>query len=151
MLGVNNLRLVCLYRFTVNAPEGRSMKLYYIGGIVGGIVLGLLLWGIVSMASCSKANKITGKYEDNEVKHTYELRYFMDDDYDNAEVVYIRVHDGSNYSISRIPTKAGYNFVGLYDGPDSTIGVLYVGTDGHGLMPLTRDILLYPVFEKIGG
>ena len=127
------------------------MKFYYIGGVIGGIVLGLLLWGIVSMASCSKANKIADKYEDNEVKYTYELRYFMDDDYDNAEVVFIRVHNASNYSISKIPSKEGYNFVGLYDGSDPTISVLYVSTDGRGLVPLTRDTLLYPVFEKIGG
>ena len=127
------------------------MKYYYIFGIGGGILLSLLLWGIVSMASCSKANKIADKYDRNEVENTYELRYFMDDDYDRAEVVYVRIHDAKNYSITRIPSKEGYNFVGLYDGRDPSISTLYISTDGRGLVTLTRDVLLYPVFEAVGG
>lgn len=125
------------------------MKAYYIGCILGGIVIGLILLGVCSIVSCSSANKIQDEYVKYEVENTLELRYYLDDDYENAKVAYVRVYDGADYEIKQIPKKEGYNFVGLFSSPDPETRVLYVGTNGRGVAPLSGNMLLYPVFELL--
>lgn len=71
----------------------------------------------------------------------YEISYTDDTGYHT-----IVVEKGQSYSISSIPSKVGYDFVGLFDA--ETGGTQYVDAVGNCLAPYggKRDIVLYPQY-----
>ena len=119
------------------------MKKYYKIGSIVAIVFFLIAFMIGSISSCSSTKK--RQKEIDIESDAVILRYFADDDYDNAEVIYMRIKNKENYKIE-IPTKQGYIFSGLYDGTDYKTSVQYVDSNGNSLVPLTQDILLYSIF-----
>lgn len=123
------------------------MKRYWVIATIVAIGLAVLIFvgvgiytGVAVGSSKSQAKKFT--------QDTVALRYYMSDDYDNAEIVYMRITNKSNYSLTKLPFKAGYEFVGLYDGTDYATATVYVDRTGKGIKPLTGDILLYPIFVE---
>lgn len=123
------------------------MKKYYIIGSIAAVVVFLIGFMIVGIAQCSSTNKRQKEIEDIE-NNLVILRYYTDDDYNNAEVIYMQILDKDNYKIDKIPTKQGYIFSGLYDGTDYKTSTQYVDSNGNNLVSLTKDILLYPIFVE---
>ncbi len=123
------------------------MKKYYILGTIAAVVVFLIGFMIVGIAQCSSTNKRQKEIEDIE-NNLVILRYYTDDDYNNAEVIYMQILDKDNYKIDKIPTKQGYIFSGLYDGTDYKTSTQYVDSNGNNLVSLTKDILLYPIFVE---
>lgn len=125
------------------------MKIYYMIGCGAAVLAFFLTMFIVGMVSCGSAS---GKKSDVEdiAENTVVVRYYMSDDYDNAEVKYMTVTPGADFRLSSIPHKDGYNLSGLYDDEDFNRGTLYIDSNGNSLITVTSDILLYPVFVKVG-
>lgn len=123
------------------------MKKYYIIGSIAAVAVFLITFMVIGIASCSSSNKRQKEVENIE-SNVVILRYYADDDYDNAEVIYMQITNKDNYKIDRVPTKKGYIFSGLYDRPDYKTATQYVDSNGNCLVPLTTDILLYPIFVE---
>lgn len=123
------------------------MKKYYlIGSIIAVIVFFIMfiLGCISAFDSSNKRKEQIGEIENN----TVVLRYYENDDFDNSRIIYVRLMDKTNYQITNLPSKEGYRFVGLYNGADYNTAQIYVDSNGYGVVPLTEDILLYPVFVE---
>ncbi len=73
---------------------------------------------------------------------TYTIQYT-----DNTGIHFIEVQSGRLYSISSIPEKNGYEFMGLYDAEVG--GTQYVGSGGSSVSAFTdnNNIVLYPQFK----
>lgn len=73
---------------------------------------------------------------------TYTIQYT-----DNTGIHSISVQSGKLYSISSIPEKSGYEFMGLYDA--ETGGTQYVNSGGSSVAAFTdnQNIVLYPQFK----
>lgn len=73
---------------------------------------------------------------------TYTIQYT-----DNTGIHSIEVQSGKLYSISSIPEKSGYEFMGLYDA--ETGGTQYVNSGGSSVAAFTdnQNIVLYPQFK----
>lgn len=123
------------------------MRRYYVIGSIIAVVLAILIFVGIAIYCYAALGKMKSQAKDF-AEDTIVLRYYLSDDYDNAEIVYIRITDKNNYSISRIPTKEGYAFAGLCDGKDPTGATVYVDLTGRGIRPLSRDIILYPIFTE---
>jgi hypothetical protein len=124
------------------------MKAYYITGAIVAVLALFLSFAITGISSCVSGNKQISDVKDK-MSDSVVVRYYMSDDYDNAQIVYLRVYDTDNYSIEKFPRKTGYTFAGLYDGKDYLTSQLYVTGDGYGIKTLTQDVLLYPVFVTV--
>ena len=123
------------------------MKKYYLIGSIVAVVIFILTFSVLCIMMVVHTNN-QKKQTENLQNDIVIVRYFTDDDYDSAEVVYIQVTDKNNYKIYDLPQKEGYFFSGLYDGPDYNLSTLYVDSNGNGIVPLTSEILLYPIFVK---
>lgn len=120
------------------------MKKYYLIGTISAVVLFALtiavLWCIYAVYKGKTKDLITD-LENNSVV----LRYYTDEEFDSAEVVYIRIRDKENYQLDQLPVKEGFIFIGLFDvGTDQQ----YVTSDGYGIVALTDDVLLYAKFQE---
>ena len=123
------------------------MKKYYIIGSIAAVAIFLITIMVIGIASCVMSNNFKNEIADIE-SNVVILRYYTDDDYDNAEIIYMQIMDKDNYKIDKIPNKQGYIFSGLYDGTDYKTSTQYVDSNGYNLVSLTKDILLYPIFVK---
>ncbi len=122
------------------------MKKYYIIGSVTAIIIFLVMFALVGISSCVKGNKEIAAAK--EAGNSVVLRYFETDDYDTSKIIYLRISNSENYQLTQIPSKDGYTFGGLYDGPNYATSEIYVDSNGVGIKIPTQDILLYPVFIK---
>ena len=112
--------------------------------------LALTIAGISSCVNAKKQIKNDQKYGQN----TLVVRIYMDNDIDNAKISFLRITQENNKvgsKLATMPEKNGYVFAGLYDGIDYVAANWYVGSDGSILQPLYDGIVLYPVFNEIGG
>lgn len=102
-------------------------------------ILGVILVCAILFSLCACDNK--GGTNTNE-SHTYTIQYT-----DGTGVHSIEVQSGKLYSISSIPEKKGYEFMGLYDA--ETGGTQYVNSGGSSVAVFTdnQDIVLYPQFK----
>lgn len=123
------------------------MKGYYIGGGVLAFLLFIVLFFVSMIGTCTGQNAEIDEVE-NYGKTTVVLRYYTDEDEDSA-IVYRRVKKNSYFTISNLPQKFGYTFLGYYTHPQG--GSQYVDASGNSLYKLTDDILLYPLFEQNNG
>ena len=126
------------------------MKAYYF--ICAGIsaVLAIIVFIISGIGSCVNLNGV--KKDVKGYSDLCNVRYYVDDT-DSSAVVYKIVEEGSvlEFSINELPRKAGYVFAGFYDNRDFSIGTQYVDDQGEGIILITEDIVLYPIFTPIGG
>ena len=99
---------------------------------------------IVVMAAALTACDIFGddRSEDEEVPSEFIIQYS-----DDTGVHQITVGAGEPYSISRIPLKTGYDFLGLYDREQG--GTQYINSAGSSVGVFTDNvnIVLYPQFS----
>ena len=125
------------------------MKKYYGFGFLIAIVGFFLALAIAGISSCNKAsNQIDS--DKNYGQNTIIVRYYMDNDIDNAKISFIRLRKEDNKVGSKLgtmPIKNGYTFAGLYDGADYNSSTWYVGSDGSILQPLYDGITLYAIFN----
>lgn len=126
------------------------MKLYYFFGAAVALVLAIIVFIISGISGCVDKNRV--KKGLNEYEDWCNVRYFVDETED-SEVKYMLVDDGTYLSFSqdKLPSKEGYVFAGFYNNRDFTIGTMYVDSLGNGYIPITEDIVLYPIFTPIGG
>lgn len=124
------------------------MKKYYLIGSIIAVLVFIVMFIIVGVSSSNSSNKRKEQIEDIK-NNTVVLRYFENDDFDNSRIIYVRIMDKTNYQITDLPSKEGYRFVGLYNGADYNTAQIYVDSNGYGVVPLTEDILLYPVFVEV--
>ena len=120
------------------------MKKYYLIGTIAAIVLFALtiavLWCVYAVYK-GRVDDLITDLDNNSVV----LRYYSDEEFDSAEVIYIRIRDKENYRLDQIPVKEGSVFVGLFD---TKTDRQYVTSDGYGMVTLTDDILLYAKFRE---
>ncbi len=132
------------FYITARALFGGDMKKYYLIGAIAAVVLFALtcvfFWCMYGVTSNNVENLISNLEENSVV-----LRYYTDEDFDAAGVVYIRVLDKENYRLETIPSKEGFVFVGLFD---TATDQQYVTSDGNGIVTLTDNVLLYAKFEE---
>lgn len=89
------------------------------------LVLSVLLFGAFVLTGC-------GLFGGNDSPKSYVLQYT-----DDAGTHTINVTQGMPYSISSIPTKYGYDFLGLFDA--ETGGTQYISADGSSLTTFSGD------------
>ena len=123
------------------------MKKYYIIGSIIAIILFIIMFSISAIATTVDADKAIKEAKDYQSKIIL-VRYYVNDNYLNAEVRTIIITDGKNYKIPYVPVKNGYLFIGWYDSADISYGTRYTDSKGNGIVTLTSDILLYPIFEE---
>ncbi len=123
------------------------MKKYYIIGSIIAIILFIIMFSINAIATTVDADKAIKEAKDYQSK-IIQVRYYVNDDYLNAEVRTIIITDGNNYNIPYEPNKEGYLFIGWYDSIDTSYATQYTDSKGNGIVALTSDILLYPIFEE---
>ena len=115
--------------------------------IVGVLLIAVLLFCIFGIRSCAICHELVKTAEQN--GQIVSVRYFMNPDFVNSEVVLIRVEKGADFKLERIPQCEGYLFLGLYDGQDPTQSTLYVDASGYSMQKVTEDVLLYPCFMSL--
>lgn len=120
------------------------MKKYYSIGAIVALIIFIVLFGVCGLSSCNDY-----RLKKKEVEGCVALKYYMSDDFENAEVRHQNVKQNCDYRVWHLPQKAGYIFAGLYDGPDLANSKCYVDSEGKGLVYLTQDILLYPIFVEV--
>lgn len=120
------------------------MKRYYSVGAIIALIIFVFWFCLMGIQACGDYN-----YNVKEIESQVTLRYYLNDDFENAEVVMKKVKLNSQYSISELPQKDGYVFAGLYDGTDIATSKCYVDSEGTGLIYLTQDTLLYPIFSEV--
>ncbi len=101
------------------------------------IVIFLACAMMFSLCACG------GNGNDNSPQiQTYTIQYT-----DNTGIHSIEVQSGKLYSISTIPEKSGYEFMGLYDAEVG--GTQYVNSGGSSVAAFTdnQNIVLYPQFK----
>ncbi len=123
------------------------MKEYYISGIIGGIVLFLISFGIVGCNTCRQENSMI----DDAKEYAEELivvRYYLSEDYLDSRVGFTYATKGEPFTITEKPTSAANTrFLGWYDSPNINTGRLVVDSNGNSIQTLQNDIILYPLFE----
>lgn len=126
------------------------MKAYYLIGAGIGLVLGIIIFIISGISGCVQKNQ--AKREISSYRDWCNVRYYMDDTEDSV-VKYKIVDDGTylDFSLDSLPRKEGYIFAGFYDDRDFNFGTQYVDDQGEGLLQITEDIILYPIFTPLGG
>ncbi len=122
------------------------MKAYYLIGSGVAILLALIMFCVVGIANCSSKN-----HEKKDVKghlHDCMVRYYTDDS-DDAPIEYLLVEKGDfvNVKLESTPYK---EFAGFYDGKDFMTANQYVDNQGNGVVAITEDIVLYPIFNTDG-
>lgn len=122
------------------------MKKYYIIGSIIAMILFIIMFSIYAIATTVDADKAIKEAKDYQSK-IIQVRFYVNDDYLNAEVRTIIITDGNNYNIPYEP-KEGYLFRGWYDSADISYGTQYTDSKGNGIVALTSDVLLYPIFEE---
>lgn len=125
------------------------MKKYYGFGFLIAIVGFFLALAIAGISSCTKANNQIDS-DKNYGQNTIIVRYYMDNDIENARISFLRLRKEDNKVGSKLetmPTKKGYTFAGLYDGTDYINSNWYVGSDGSIMQPLYDGIILYSIFN----
>ena len=120
------------------------MRVYYIGGTIIAFLLAIVMFTLAGIGNCAMRRDERKTAEDKEENYVT-IRYYMDDN-ENAEVRYALVESGSKDFVLDIPSKDGYFFAGFYSGWDYNTSILYVNSMGKGVMKVTNDIILYPVF-----
>lgn len=123
------------------------MKKYYIIGSIIAMTLFIIMFSISAIVTTVNADKAIKEAKDYQSK-IIQVRYYVNDDYLNAEVRTIIITDRKNYKIPYVPVKNGYLFIGWYDSADISYGTQYTDSKGNGTVTLTSDILLYPIFEE---
>ena len=126
-----------------------GLKIYYIIGAIVAVVLFLIMLTITSISAtvaAKKEIKDTKQYG----KDTIVIRCYMDDDYDNAVVKYVRISpkNATNLDAKYIPEKEGYDFCGYYDSADYTSGNVVVTANGFFVKVPSEATLLYPLFTE---
>ncbi len=126
------------------------MKVYYLIGAGIGLVLALIMFAIMGIGGCVMRNN--ARREINGYSDWVCVRYYMGDT-DDSVVKYKMVDDNTfvDFSSSELPKKEGYVFAGFYDNKDFNMGAQYVDERGEGLIAITDDIILYPVFTSAEG
>ena len=122
------------------------MKKYYIIGSIIAMILFIIMFSIYAIATTVDADKAIKEAKDYQSK-IIQVRFYVNDDYLNAEVRTIIITDRNNYNIPYEP-KEGYLFRGWYDSADISYGTQYTDSKGNGIVALTSDVLLYPIFEE---
>lgn len=102
------------------------------------ITLLLICTLAVSLCACGDKDGETKPAE----PQNYTIQYA-----DSTGIHSITVQSGSLYSISSIPEKNGYEFMGLYDA--ETGGTQYINADGSSVSAFmdNQNIVLYPQFR----
>lgn len=100
----------------------------------------IVVLACIMMFSLCACNNTAGNGED-ETK-TYTIQYA-----DNSGIHTIEVQSGNLYSITSIPEKKGYDFMGLFDA--ETDGTQYINSSGISVSAFTgkQNIVLYPQFK----
>lgn len=100
--------------------------------LVVGIVM-LVALGCMFLVACEEEIDYDAKYV---IQYT-----------DDTGTYTIDVKYGQPYSISRIPSQEGYDFMGLYDSEDG--GTQYINAKGASLVPFNdaKNIILFPQFK----
>lgn len=140
------------------------MKAYYIIGVVVSFLLAIIMFAVAGIGNCSIRNKEKKRIEGFDdvctVRYYVGEGYFIgvDNDGDGVGDTYVNEHavkyelidEGDFFSVSSgsIPTKAGYIFAGFYNTPeyDAMNAQMYVDSMGKGVIAITGDIVLYPIF-----
>ena len=101
-------------------------------------ILGVILACAMLFSLCA----CNGNEQGANQEQTYTIQYT-----DSTGVHSIEVETGKLYSISSIPEKNGYDFMGLYDAEAG--GTQYVNAGGSSVSAFTdnKDIVLYPQFK----
>ncbi len=105
------------------------------------IVVSLLLVVILLVCFCVFV-ACNGNEEENNEPKEYTIQYTTDTGIQTISVQY-----GKLYSITSIPEKKGYEFLGWYDAEEG--GTLYVNASGSSVSSFTdkRNVVLYPQFK----
>ncbi|MBQ3235662.1 MAG: hypothetical protein IJA97_05845 [Clostridia bacterium] len=123
------------------------MKAYYIIGVVVSFLLAIIMFAVAGIGNCSIRNKEKKRIEGFD--DVYSVRYFVSDE-DDAAVKYDLVESGDYFNVnsSAIPSKEGFIFAGFYNTPeyDEMGAQMYVDSMGKGVIAITGDIVLYPIF-----
>lgn len=101
------------------------------------IAVSMLLICVVFFAGCF-FNRDTG----DATMNRYMIQYT-----DDEGTHQITVYDGMSYTLTDIPTKHGYTFLGLYD--SQVGGIQYISSSGSSIAPFTdkKNLVLYPQFK----
>ncbi len=119
------------------------MGKYWLICLVIAVVVFAGTFGFFTIAN-SVAIKNMEKEREEIKDSTVAIRYYLDDS--QGKMVFERIEKGTTeFEISYIPEVSGRTFLGLYDGVDE--GMIYVDSLGQGLLPITEDMMLYPLFE----
>lgn len=102
------------------------------------IVAGAML---LSLCACENGTQTSNPTKPTE-SQTYTIQYA-----DDEGIHTLGVTQGELYSISSVPQKTGYEFLGLYDAEVG--GTQYVNSDGGSVAAFTdnQNIVLYPQFR----
>ena len=104
------------------------------------VVILILTFCMSCFVGCK--DKIPEENPDETTQEGYTIQYT-----DDAGVHQITVYKDMPYSLESIPTRIGYNFMGLYDAKVG--GTLYVDADGASVAPFTdaKNMVLFPQFK----
>lgn len=105
-------------------------------------IIALFLAVIMSLSFVSVACEKGGDEPVANVKDAYVIQYT-----DDTGTYVIDVKPGEPYSMSAIPTREGYDFLGLFDAEVG--GTQYVNSQGASLAPFTdnKNLVLFPQFK----
>lgn len=113
--------------------------------ILGLLVIAIVLFCIFGIRSCAMSREAV---KDAKASQEVLIRYSMDPDINSGEVTVVYVKKGQDFILTSLPQKAGYMFLGLYDGENFAEAQMYVDPNGYCLIPVTEDITLFPYFVK---
>lgn len=122
------------------------MKYYYLGGLAGMILVFIFTCSISCISSCTTENKYIDMAEERANNYVM-VRYFSSDEYSTAKVATLYVKKNEKFTINYVPEKKGSYFIGWYDSDDIN-AQLVVTANGNSIMNVSKDIILYPVFEE---
>ncbi|MBO7344709.1 MAG: hypothetical protein J6U92_02080 [Clostridia bacterium] len=125
------------------------MKAYYLICTGIGFLLGLIMFLLSGISGCVMKNNV--RREINGYTDWVSVRYYMGDTEDSVLKYKLQANNEFfELSQSEIPRKENFVFAGFWDSRDFQNGIQYVDNMGEGLIIITEDIVLYPVFVPIG-